>query len=176
MVPSTIILGDFNLDAAMQYRIDYPHKLLYNELSTLITSANLEQLVDFPTWSRNVNNVLKQSVLDHVYTNNFQITSNCTSVNPPFGDHVMVTFDLNIGTNTPEHSIHRDWRFYTSQTLILHLSKVDLHVDCNDVQQYWNILENIIINIVDKIAPLTNFSNDSASKTKPPPQYPGYNK
>ena len=59
IVPNTFILGDFNLDAAMQYRLDYPYKLLYNDLITVITNSDLKQLVDFPTWSRNINNVLK---------------------------------------------------------------------------------------------------------------------
>ena len=51
IVPNMIVLGDFNLDAKMQFRLDYPHKVLFDELNSLINRFNLDQLVDFPTYS-----------------------------------------------------------------------------------------------------------------------------
>jgi hypothetical protein len=30
----------------------------------------------------------------------------------------------------------------------------------NDVQQYWNVFENLLVNIVDKVAPLATFINN----------------
>jgi hypothetical protein len=42
-------MGDFNLDAKMQYRLDYPHRLIYDCLNDFTTELNFEQIVDFPT-------------------------------------------------------------------------------------------------------------------------------
>ena len=168
IVPNTFILGDFNLDAAMQYRLDYPYKLLYNDLITVITNSDLKQLVDFPTWSRNINNVLKQSVLDHVYTNNHQMELNCKSVNPPFGDHLLIIVELDICKTLPERTLRRDWRSYSTESLITHVSNTNFNIDCTDVQEYWNIFENLLVDIVDELVPLTEFRNENAPKTKPP--------
>ena len=96
IVPDTVILDDFNLDAVMQNCIDYPHKLLYRDLNLLIANASLEQLVHFPTWSHNVKNVLKQLTLDQVYTNNQLISTDCTPINTLFGDHLLIRVDLNV--------------------------------------------------------------------------------
>ena len=168
IVQNTFILGDFNLDAEMRYRIDYPHKYMYHELNKIIEKANLEQLVHFPTWARSVSNVLKQSTLDHIYTNNLLILSECTSIKPPFGDHLLVIAELNTTEKTPEFTIRRDWRLYTKEILLTKLLNVNLSIDCNEVQQYWNIFENILINIVDEIVPLKEFSNENAPKKNPP--------
>ena len=68
-VPNLIVLGDFNLDAGMQFNAYYSRKNLFNELNPLINDLKLHQLVDFTTWSRSINNALKESTLDHIYTN-----------------------------------------------------------------------------------------------------------
>ncbi len=60
MTSKTIILGDFNLDARMQHRLDYPHKLIYNVLDNFTSNFNLEQIVNFSTWSRSSKNVKKR--------------------------------------------------------------------------------------------------------------------
>ena len=54
LAPRTILVGDFNLDAKMQFRLDYNHHNIYNYLSEFTVESNLDQLVSFPTWSRTV--------------------------------------------------------------------------------------------------------------------------
>ena len=76
------VLGDFNLDVEMQFRNDYPQKLLYLELTAMIDRLELFQIVNFPTWSRTINNVVKQSTLDHVYTNSNHLVNSVTSLTP----------------------------------------------------------------------------------------------
>jgi exonuclease III len=48
----TIVLGNFNLDAVIEFRLDYQHKLVFNGLSDFKSKFNFEQFVHFPTWSR----------------------------------------------------------------------------------------------------------------------------
>ena len=91
---NTIILGDFNLDAKMQFMLDYPHKQIYSHLNEFTSEFNFEQIVDFPTWSRSINNTRKESTLDHIYSNNIHIVSKCFFEAPLFGDHVIVIIEL----------------------------------------------------------------------------------
>ena len=62
-----INLGDFNLDQNKRYDINYSHKLYFDALSTAFEPHNLIQVIDFDTWTRVINNVVKPSVIDHVY-------------------------------------------------------------------------------------------------------------
>ena len=39
----------------------------FDDFDDLLFDENLIQLVEFPTWSRIVNNVLLESILDHIY-------------------------------------------------------------------------------------------------------------
>jgi hypothetical protein len=80
------LLGDFNLDAKMEYRIVYPHRHLFNVLNYVTTQYNLYQLLDFPTWSKGMKDLLKQSTLDHVYVSNYASVLDCDSFHPQFGD------------------------------------------------------------------------------------------
>ena len=50
-----LCLSRFNLDAKMQYHIDYPHHCLNDEPNYITSQFNLSQLVDFLTWSRKSN-------------------------------------------------------------------------------------------------------------------------
>ena len=59
------------------------------------------QLVDFWTWSRLVNGVWRESILDHVYTKDATLIANLRSINTLIGDHKMVIFKLNEKKATP---------------------------------------------------------------------------
>ena len=91
-----IILGDFNLDAVMEHRVDYSYKIPMKCLTTFSLSSGLTQLVNFKTWSRTIKGCKKESLLDHVYVKNFTSVDNTTFSVPVFGDHVLVQVDLNI--------------------------------------------------------------------------------
>ena len=149
------VLGDFNLDVEMQFRHDYPHKLLYHELTALTERLDLFQIVDFPTWSRTINNVTKQSTLDHIYTNSNHLVNSITSLTPTFGDHQLIMVELAIAKTQNKNIVKRNWSKYNKESLILALSNVNLDINCCDVQQYWNILENLLINVIDSLVPIT---------------------
>ena len=67
ITPKTIILGDFNLDLAKSKNPDYSLKNYFNDMDSKLTTHHLTQMVDFPTWSRTINGVIKESMIDHIY-------------------------------------------------------------------------------------------------------------
>ena len=67
MTNETIVLGDFNIDFRKRYMVDYVNRYLIEDFDDALSNFGLEQLVNFVTWSRLVNNVLKSSILDHIY-------------------------------------------------------------------------------------------------------------
>ena len=69
MMPNCFVIGDFNLDATIEYRDDYYSKKHLRNLIELTLECNLDQLVNFDTWFRTINGIKKSSVLDHIYTN-----------------------------------------------------------------------------------------------------------
>ena len=74
MKNETLIMGDFNIDFNKRYAVDYVHRCLFDDFDVALSNFGLEQLIDFVTWSRLVNNVYKSSLLDHVYS------TDCTSI------------------------------------------------------------------------------------------------
>ena len=91
---NTVILGDFNIDASMQFRDDYSRKLLYQDLNLTIDRLDLFQIVNFYTWGRIINNVPKESILDHIYVTNNIKHSDCNNYRPVYGDHLLVLVDI----------------------------------------------------------------------------------
>ncbi len=55
------------------------------------------QLVDFTTWSRHVNGVVRESTLDHVYASDPTLLTNLSDLKPIFGNHCMVHFKYTAG-------------------------------------------------------------------------------
>ena len=62
----TFIVGDFNLDFPQKDNIEYRYANMFTAMDEKFTDTNLVQIIEFPTWSRIINNVLKESTLDHV--------------------------------------------------------------------------------------------------------------
>ena len=60
-------MGDFNLDDSKRNATDYRLKDYYEELNNTFDPHNLMQVINFQTWQIIVNNVVKESILDHVY-------------------------------------------------------------------------------------------------------------
>ncbi len=55
--------------------------------------------------------------------------------------------------------IKRNWTHYSKNVLCNKLAMVDWDIGISDVQQFWNVFENLLVNIVDKVAPLSTFIN-----------------
>jgi hypothetical protein len=126
---------------------------------------NLIQLVNFPTWSRAVVNVIRESVIDHVYTAVPTLISDLNSFNPYFGDHVVVMFNITSEKPTPVTSFRRSWQHYTKEGLLNMLNNVDWNVEADTVQASWDLFENKLINVVDSLIPVTEFVSNLTKKS-----------
>ena len=163
----TIIMGDLNLDYSQKDNADYRFSYMFDDFEVALGEFNLIQIIEFPTWSRIVNGVLRESTLDHVYLTVPSVCSSVESLKPCFGDHVLITITINAARNLPEITQRRDWRRYSKDNLVELLSNINWYEDINTVQEMWNDMELKIIKVVDIIAPLTKFVNNMI-----PPQIP----
>ena len=66
-----------------------------------------------------------------------------------------------------EESVRRDWRRYSKDALCSSLSQIKWHLGVEGVQSYWNVIENALIEVVDKLAPLV-FVGDQAKDSNHP--------
>jgi hypothetical protein len=62
-----ILLCNFNLDLNRFEDPSYVLSNYFEEMNTILGDVVLEQLITFPTWSRCVNGVTRESLLDHIY-------------------------------------------------------------------------------------------------------------
>ena len=62
-------MGYFNLDEKRKYHNSYSNKAYFEQLIEVFGNLEMEQLVDFETWSRLIYGVWRTSTLDHEYVN-----------------------------------------------------------------------------------------------------------
>ena len=153
----TMIVGDFNVDDGKRLDVDYAYSNYFNDIDETFSEFGFIQMIDFVTWSRVVNNVLKSSVLDHLYVRDATIINDIQSCKPCFGDHLLVMFSVGTTAQTPKRSLKRDWRKYSKLALCQELEGVDWDVGVDTVQECWNIFENKLINVADRLIPITEF-------------------
>ena len=165
-------MGDFNLDGGENLRSDYSNRLLLNTLRDFATDLNLIQVVDFNTWSRTINGILKESMLDHVYLNNPATLHSVYYETPVFGDHVLVITELNFikADVNKKCVLKRSWINYSPCVLKatmypLIVTKLDIFINCT-VQSFWNLLEHVIISATDIVAPIIEINESSKTKKK----------
>ena len=63
----------------------------------------------------------------------------------------------------------RDWRGYSAERLNAKLSTTTWESDIDQVQHFWNALERSLIVIVDELAPMVPFINNSVRNNVEPP-------
>ena len=144
------VMGDFNLDAKMLHRQDYQRNIPLKLLTDFALANDLSQLVEFSTWTRTINGVRKDSILNHIYVNSPATNKSVYSEMPPFGDHVLVVANLNLKSVQPEIITQkRNWKNYSAYDIVATLSLLIvtlglLLVDFN-VQEHWNVLDLVIL-------------------------------
>ena len=107
------VMGDFNLDASMENRPDYDRKVPLNLLNNFALEKNLIQMVSEATWSRVINGIKKESLLDHVYVKNAATVHNLTVKPQLFGDHKLVVVELTLKSeNDTKTLLIRNWKNY----------------------------------------------------------------
>jgi hypothetical protein len=83
------VLGDINLDWAKKGLINRQFQNYFEYLDAKFNDKDFMQVINFPTWSRTINGVLKESVLYHIYTPDPTSKGDLYSVAPCFGGHFM---------------------------------------------------------------------------------------
>ena len=165
---NTIIVGDFNLDYLKFYDDEYAYAPLCENWDSVITAKSLIQQVNFKTWSRVVNNVLRSSTIDHVYSKDPTKILNLNNFQPPFGDHLGICFQVSFTKTTPPSFFKRDWRFYNVNVLCNELLKVEWPKNVLKVQDFWNHFESNVLQIIDELIPYRQFENNFVKCTPPP--------
>ena len=125
------MLGDFNLNFARKNDVNYLHVKYFDDFDDVLYDKNLIRLMEFPTWSRIVNNVLIESIIDHIYVKYPTLVSEVQSTKPLFRDHLLISITLGLEKKEIEPLLRRDWRKYSKEVLLAELALVDWSSDVN---------------------------------------------
>ena len=151
----------------------YNYKLPLCKLADFALKNKLQQIIEFSTWSRIINGVKKESLLDHVYVTNIATIKDVHCVEPVFGDHFLAIIELHsrIDLATNAH-VKQNWTGYSNVKMENLVTETIRNTTCMweslDVQEYWNVIENVLINCVDSLAPLeyrSHEGNNASNKT-----------
>ena len=127
IVQQTIIIGDFNLDALRQHDVRYQSYRLYNLLSEFLVESSMIRINNTPTWSRIVNDELRESLLDHIYTNDITKTDHHTE-QLAISDHKLICVNINFKTKQSQSvTFIRDWSKYSKDVLRNRLSQCNFN-------------------------------------------------
>jgi hypothetical protein len=151
----TILVFDINLDWNRNGDLNYRFKNYFNYKEERMEEHNLIEMVNFPTWSKVVNNVLKESTIDHIYTAKANSIIEMTSIKPFFGDHFIVMFDITLEKPASVTCLRRSWQYYTKERLVGMLNNIDWSVEADIVQATWDSFENNLSNVVNILIPET---------------------
>jgi exonuclease III len=163
-----IVGGDFNLDYNKINDISYRNKSLCEILSLWAEDANLIQIIEFATWHRVVNETYKESLLDHFYVRDPTQIVEVIAKNPLIGDHKLIILNIPSVQKQPKIVIKRSWKEYSKTKLLEELANVNFVPEPNDPQNYWNMMENILLPIINKLAPKIPFKNNVTTKSIKP--------
>ena len=168
---NVVVVGDFNLDDSRRYSINYHNHGLFSKLRDIFDPMGLEQQISFPTWERLVNNVLKNSILDHLYVKDCMLISEIGSIKTEIGDHLLVTFGLMGLPSEPKTVLKRSWINYSKDALLHELSNIDFSLVSDSVQSTWNNFENLLIPVIDKLLPIVPFTQNSTISSQKPSMF-----
>ena len=164
-----LLLGDINLDAMKRTDPSYHHRALYDMWMEFEARQNLVQMVEFPTWCRIYGQALKQSTLDHVYSNCSDIVGSVHELSVSSSDHCPILVTLQHGgVKSRRKQLYRDWSKYSKENLLELLSTQDWDIRCQAVQDYNNQFERNIMQVLHTLVPFKTrtIRNDHYSDTK----------
>ena len=73
------------------------------------------------------------------------------------GDHSVILFEVAGIVDNPEPIYKRNWRTYKPTRLVEELAKINWSFRTNDVQSYWDLLEERIVGVCDALIPYEIF-------------------
>jgi hypothetical protein len=68
MTNNCILVGDFNLDCNMKGVHSYAFKNYFRDMDEALGKFNLVQIINTCTWSGQVQEIHRESILEHVYS------------------------------------------------------------------------------------------------------------
>ena len=98
------------------------------------------------------------------------LLKNATASLPPFGDHLLIIVDFSSKIAQSRKITKRNWNGYSPEKLITTLSQHNLLFENDSVQEYWNSLENVLINVIDQLTPLVEY-NEVPFRSQPVPPH-----
>ena len=140
---------------------------MFEDFEEELSDLNLIQLVQCSTWSRIVYDCFRDSLLDHIYVTDPKICNVLWTVKPCFGDHLLVSIELNLCKSPVTQTFSGDWRRYSKDALCAALNEIVWDYDYDSVKNFWDYFENVLIEIVDNIVPLVTYSNNRITTPLP---------
>ena len=90
------------------------------------------------------------------------LINDLTSLKPLIGDQKLLTFVINAKPEQISQVIKRNWQAYSKDKFVNVLSDVDFNFEADQVQAYWNKFEMALLPVIDNVAPLELFLNNSS--------------
>ena len=153
--PNMIIIGDFNIDLSKTNLQNYKYANIYNELESYFIENTFVQLIKKTTWQRKYKDTLKESILDHIYTNNLCNVISNFNEQQTIGDHNLIGLELKIETVNYPHNypkIVQDWSKYSKEALIEKLSTIDFsELELLEVDSHVSELNQILGTVLDEL-------------------------
>jgi hypothetical protein len=150
---SMLIMGDLNINLFNKDN---------NKLLNFINNNNMTNYVDKPTrvatiyHENNNTHTTSETLIDVILHNNYLI-NNCNVIDCPFSDHKFIMVNLKI------HKLKFEKKSIIARNLTTeNLNKIsyeynqinfDIFHSCSSVNDKWDILEEDLLNILNKIAP-----------------------
>jgi len=150
-----MVLGDFNINYEKRNNRNMVNRNLNQILNIMVENHLLEQVVRFDTWSRSVNGQFRSSILDHVYVNDSAKIKSIIPLSIPISDHVPVKVEYEFQNKSIRKTVMvRNWKGYSREKWLGLLCEEDWTINQQTVQDISNHIEVMIINTLQKLAPM----------------------
>jgi hypothetical protein len=127
---------------------------LFGDFDEIIGHHQYTQHVTEATWERVIENQVKSSVIDHIYSTNSTNVEKIVYVNTTYGDHKLIILRTTDEAKIGQIKIRRrNWRNYSSEMLAEELGKVEWQTKIKSIQELWNSIEQEILTVIDKLVP-----------------------
>ena len=96
------------------------------------------------------------------------IINNVYAMKPLIEDHSLIITEIN-GILDPLKVINkRDWKNYSKEKLLQKLANVNFDMYSDNPQSVWNHFEESLVPVIDELASLADFTNNTKVEASPP--------
>ena len=79
-------------------------------MNAAVMECNLTQIVNFTTWSHNINGISKESILHHFYLKDINQMKSLLNITPKIGDHKLIILEICDTPIEPFKIMKRSWK------------------------------------------------------------------